>query len=784
MSEYNPNATLLRGIEWLPALAPSITLDAPTKIAAMSLKQVNAQTIGAVRAYVGALPQRGGVYAMEIYNNETAVPANFTNAIFRPGSDVSGVANSAGFWTDQASGVTNIYNSILGASFNPALYIYNNGGGADTYYRGRMTIGAALNGKRILSVQLTVVVQRIVTDNNTVVLAGVHIGSTDYYAINTEPAFGVVSTLQGSFAYNPSTKQPWTVADLAKFDTTGTGNWFVAGNSTPDGGVAVFQAYMTVVYADENRLAFGILDDSASALTANAWNASVVLTPTGGAWTKGSTGYHLYTLRRLTSVGSLVVPELDSGVQVNPARTWLPTLDPTYGYATAMGSALSPVFGILQRTSAPADSVDSQTYVLPVEAHVYNGQAARQEMSAFTVASYTTVKALVKPNTATGNMIVRIKRVSDNVQFGTDVTLTPAAAAALTDQGNGWKLLNLTLGTGASLVGATQYYVEFSDATAGDDGTGTKYWSVLTLDDITQGDTSGFGGTTDAATINGSRLTRYDIPTTLAGVPLPVTNFAATTGSLAIAVPAGAAQAGCEVDHVSYIALSWTATALGANFLRYDIDRSDDGGTTWNRVAQLVTEALAAWNDYEALRSVQECYRIRVVRIDNTPSAWSANQCATVNAQYCELIFVSNWNSALTVAYGRPPLMDYDVLDYTTASGVTAATPVVFAAVFGRDRVVGFQPTERLGISFAVTVRVNMVATPIATGVAAFNALRTLAAAQGNTIPYVCVLDHQGNRWNAMLQIPKGANQEPFSQYKADLVVTEVRTTPLFVTVS
>ena len=41
------------------------------------------------------------------------------------------------------------------------------------------------------------------------------------------------------------------------------------------------------------------------------------------------------------------------------ARSFAPTLDPTYGYATVMGSALTPVFGLIQRTTAPAESVDS-----------------------------------------------------------------------------------------------------------------------------------------------------------------------------------------------------------------------------------------------------------------------------------------------------------------------------------------------------------------------------------------------------------------------------------------
>lgn len=534
MAEYNPNSTPTKGVEWAPALAPGVTLDSGTKVAAMSVLQtVAGQVIANEKVYVGAIPTRQGCYALEVYDNETGVPdiTSLATVQIQPNEDVA-----IGNWTGTpVNSAGNRYQNIDELVLDTSDYISHLSSALLSAYDGRMNgAGLVLTGKRVLAVRWNMAGSCIVGNGAATVAAYTPAGGGANLAFPAfNPLFTTVPTLYtGPWAtYNDQTRKPWTIADIAALDAA-TAYWeiipvFGAGETE----IRVHQVFLDILTITENRLAVGNLNDAASALTQNAWNTAAVLKPDGTAWTKDGAGRHLYTLRRLSATGALVVPGLSNGATPpNPASGFAPTVDPSYGYISAMGAAIPQVFGLVQRTNAPADSVDSQPYTLQVEAKVYSGQSAQQEFSNAAATLYQEIVAMVKPNGAAGDLSIKVKTRAGDVQVGQTITWTAAEVGLLPDAGNGWKVLDRQMSAGGLLAIGTQYYIEFSDATAADDGTGTKYWSILTLDvgDATTGVTAGFGGTTDRGTINGAEADRYDIATKLASIPVPPAGFTAT----------------------------------------------------------------------------------------------------------------------------------------------------------------------------------------------------------------------------------------------------------------
>lgn len=215
--------------------------------------------------------------------------------------------------------------------------------------------------------------------------------------------------------------------------------------------------------------------------------------------------------------------------------------------------------------------------------------------------------------------------------------------------------------------------------------------------------------------------------------------------------------------------MSWTPTSLAASFDSYELQRSEDGSVTWATVATSDTEALADFDDYETPRGIAVLYRVRVIRTDAVTSDWSTTASGSARANKCEIIFTSNISPDLTVAYNRSPELAYSF---------PSAAERQLVPIFGRDYQVAFVPTEDRGVTFGVPLTVNVRTVPPAgaKGVDAFTPLRTLS--QAPDIPYVRVLDYQGNSYYADLNVPDGPTRQPHNIYIANVVVTEVTGTP------
>src|SRR5580765_750330 len=109
MTNWNPNSPGTLGMEWLPTAAGAIAVgvgggNEGSSIAAVSYDQSTSQAIGTIQIANVGIPTRGGIYAVEAYDNETAV----TDAV----TWVDAVANedvSIGTWKTQAGGTSNLY---------------------------------------------------------------------------------------------------------------------------------------------------------------------------------------------------------------------------------------------------------------------------------------------------------------------------------------------------------------------------------------------------------------------------------------------------------------------------------------------------------------------------------------------------------------------------------------------------------------------------------------------------------------------------------------------------
>jgi hypothetical protein len=270
--------------------------------------------------------------------------------------------------------------------------------------------------------------------------------------------------------------------------------------------------------------------------------------------------------------------------------------------------------------------------------------------------------------TTVANLVVTIKRRSDNVQFGGTLTITPAQANAAPDAGNGWKAITGNLTSTGTLAAATQYYIEYS-STAANAGVG---WQVAAVDaNGAVGGLAGYGGTTDRGAANATELDAWDVTGILSTVPAAPSGWAVALNTQTLTASV------CDVLTVQRASMSWTATALGGTFLRYEIQRTEDGGTTWTTIAYVGTESVVAFVDYEAKRGVSAGYRIRVVRSDGAQGDWSTTISVTkATTNNCVLSLVSNYAPTLNVNYDYDPDVAYDFLETNEQVNV---------AVYGRD---------------------------------------------------------------------------------------------------
>jgi hypothetical protein len=786
MPNWNPNTTPTLGLEWFPHTESATSLAAASTAVIQGLPSLAAETIETVDLAVPA-SSASGSFLLEVFASGSEICAAATVDTFRPNQDSLAVQVD-----DGSGGTTNLWQEIDEAVVDTADYIRTINptifGHSYTYKLGTAAFPAS--GRRIVDVRYVFVGEQIADRSTWVVelrkqdaLGPGSPGYVEFFRTSLDKSQGRQTFTASLGPINPFTGRPWTGAQIQTLDSTVAADrlsmrhrW--VDETEPTSEARLYQAYLEVVWVPENRVAWGAAELPVGPVP--SWqrilvrDAADVLT-----WAK-PVGSFSYLLRRIqppttpgatignpirAAEGSISWRWLDSGEQPPTGmESYLPTLDAN-GCVVDLGAVRTRAYGLVPALAGVVPSGDAQPFAT-YDFSTTSISGTQQQFSGAAAASYDFIRTLLyfPPGLVPAFPLDIEVFVFGGAKVGGTLTLSAADLAALPLVGDqGLRLVEGFLSAPAVLAAATQYAFEFTSIGSG------PVPAVLTtnLDGLGwPGPT--YGGATDAALPSALLDVDADIPFTISSSPTPPADFATSIQTQALT---GSGE-GCSVDDLEYVEATWTATALGADFDRYELRRSEDGGTTWQTIATIATEATTTFDDYEGLRGVAACYQVRVIRLsDGVASTWSAQSCETPQPIDCELLFVSNVDPTLNVGYIDQTPRSYDFLD---------AGAKVLYPVFGRDRQVAFAPLERLGDRWTINLIVSAVSTPVPEGRRVFDEILDISLA---AIPYVAVLDSDGNRWLGCLQVPEGSRTEPGKLYVVPATITETTTVPTVVAI-
>jgi hypothetical protein len=593
---------------------------------------------------------------------------------------------------------------------------------------------------------------------------------------------------------NPVTGVPWTAADVQAFDG---GDWVVRITSfASSGGTApVLISYELLVdYIDpDNRVAVGVWTRPAVQASGLVTTDDLVTMPGGTAgWAKASGVSYVAGLR--VANDALTYPNAPA----TPDTKWLAgyaKVDPSDPIEAPPGSGLEAEvytldgYGLYRSSSGPDErlpallmrdgatvSQDSQLYVRNNDGpnggmfNVTPTATYGQRFTAPASASYIGVVANVWLDTPTVDttLTVEVRRVSDNVLMGGTLSITAAEFLALPaiEGGGNWRRLSDFLTSAAVLVSGTQYEIRFACT-----GTGGR-WQLPSAFQI-GGESIGFGGTTGLAVLNGGGSpvgqTGYDIPVVITQQPDAPLNVTATAELVSTRY---GKDCFCEADGYEVVTVRWQQPAL-ANFDRLTIERLMDGETEWHLVGTM-PEDDDAWTDREVPRDHAVRYRLTNYVSGGGFSTSVETPWATPASRGCHLVFTSNDAPEMTVVYGFEPHVDFPMLDFDADQ---------LLPIDGADFFLVLREAETRGIGVIVRLIINFERQPCDdTGKplgmqALFEPIRR--AARWPNIPYVCVLDHDGNRMFAHVSLDRATRDMPGNRYYCDATLTPLTASPV-----
>ena len=779
MTAWNPNAPELLGPEWMPVVSAAGVLGSDAACFAQTLNSTAAETINTVVVSIPTIATAGR-YILEVYEAGQEIAGAVTTSTYRPNED-SAVFNVE----NQAAAVVNLYQSVDEAVLDTADYVENTNstifGNTWTY---KLDTAAWAAARRVTAMRWVSVGRQV---------AGQHEWE---FAIRKQTA-GFLRVLRTAYAsaagqftatahlgeMNPFTGAPWLEAEIESFDSTVAADRLSLrfGLAAPVDAASVarlYQTYLEIDWVAENRVAYGVADVAAG-LSVGSFTLQ---TPAGvDNWAKANGQAYTFVLRRIpqvgnpddpqagplgTSVGNVSWAYMDDQGGGLPtamlAASYAPTLDPG-GYITTLGAALTRGFGIYMVTTGLAAGADGiygtfgSTWVTsPPSSFTQTFTPGANHTYEAVVLVVSWGDAAVPPTSA---LTARIRRTSDAVQLGGDGTFTVAEFAAADKSAQGWAVATITLASAAALISGTEYELTLEGSSVDI----TSAWYIAVGYFAFGVSLPSWAGTTNhwATSTNGDQFAL------LADLPPVPPNFAAAIATQALTGDG----TNCSVDSMQYVALTWTPNVNTA-FSEYQIERSLDGGVTWEQIATLSDIASASFADYEGTRGVVATYRIRqVAYLLVVPSPWSASVTATPQAVGCEVLFTSNEQPALNVAYiDEGGERVYELQD---------SDRVVLHPIVDRDGQVALQPTEHLGDRWVMQLVVNAVTAPSVPGRTVFDELEDLSRAD---IPHVTVLDSDGNRWIALLQVPRVTRREPGALYVGEAIVTTLAFAPTPVT--
>lgn len=811
---WNPRTPDEIGLPWFAAKEPSTPLDGEYVAACAVLDSEVSETIGSVWVFCSAdatsTPLEDG-WELEVYDTGNLDGGAVTETVFRPSADAWNVDLSG--WDGASTVTSNLYALIDESANTPDTYgtpsrpVWDGdwisptfGQAAEgTFYFG--SVQGTFTTEQILTVKLRAYAQELIS---LAFVSGAPI--TPYLRYNGNRYLGDPVMVSGDAAdYQlvehtwescPWTRAAWKISDVEDFDQlvgVAEAGWIIGATGSSNNTVVIYRGELVVEAAERDpRVIVGSLTDT----DRTGWVEIPLLNKVTGAtanWSKLAGARYLLVLRRRTGTGFVWWRALDSGESMPHCwQSGRPQVDRKLRLVGLSDGNLAqfgdldrtPAYAVLLEKSTGGFSVDSQPYVS--EGGDTSGRLGFDQDWPAVWTGQTLEQRITTPGGDRAYPFVQAMLAVESPDTTADLTITLRAASApntviatctvspseLEDPTNRFQRFGAfwDSGTSPTLTGSTQYLVRFASTAARDEGWRVQVLSTSLLtnpggppsgvEDVTAGGGSGL------LKVNNATYGTLDAAVTLHTTPTAPSNFLA-------------AEAG-EVECIDWVELTWTATALGDDFLRYEIERSSDAGATWECVARVTSEATAAYDDYLAPRNEQSLYRLRVVRQDRSPSAWTASQAATPTMECCGWVFAHNDHPSLVQWYDGFGEHAWEFLEN-----------VETIQLHGRDYQVAVRELEDRGDRWKASLliaAVNGAATPVAqpsaTGRQAFDDLLVLCGNKRDrttgdkvTVDYVAVLDKDGNRWLASIETPSGVRQEG-DLYVLDIVVTEVAAEP------
>lgn len=814
---WNPGAPeCVYGIQWFPKSEPTRRVAGDIDLLGSVLHSTVTETIDSVWLALGTFTPFGSAIRktgafVEIYDASNLGVASKLRSVFRPAADahnyqaygwgqVLSPSISPPTQTDLYRFVNNATRTAgtwpSGVSVDDNTLIFPTFGRACTYGATYSGLSGTFTGKRILSVELHLNVAEYV-DLAFVSAAGfkpfLQIGGAGTFFGPTK----TVSSRDGSvdvvatFHRNPRTGCPWFVSELEDFETGGTsytGVTILSTGSSNNLGV-IQQMWLEVVYEDvETREAIGCI--SPIGLTAG-WNEATLLQPDGTpSWSKAASTDYLFT------VGSGKALGLSASANYVDVRYLLGDEAPPHVWSFAEVSLRSRTLrpdsyseegngglSILLEDNGGAISEDSQPYMSVNNdiaegeqnywTRVNSGQTLQQEFTPTANDDLSWFRLLVRQEDVDveASLTIAVRRRSDSSLISSLESITSDDLLPPRFGPPGWQVVEGEFATPASVVSATQYYVEIASA-----ATQGQAWEVQVLSALLVGDDGGppagvedalFGNGTDQATVDG---TEYDELT------VAVTVHTQSDG------PSNVTAVEVEDDTcLSHVLIGWTPPTLPAEcaFALTEIERYDARSGEWERIAEITDESVDQFTDYEFRRGVETTYRIRVRREDGSPSEWTEATPLTVEMDCCGYVFASNAAPELAVWAD-------DAVDGTRE--YEFPENVELLELSGRNYAVEFHELEFRGTRFSTVLilasegGVNGTEPTTTPGVRVFEAiLEKFRPSLGATLPYITVTTKDGDRWFASVKTPRGTRLELEGTYLQVVDVVETTDVPYVV---
>ena len=819
MGDYNPNAPLIVGNEWVPLRDPGFHPDNTTEYGTTFHIDHSASAVTGYYYIRDNVPnQMNGVTDLiSVYTAGTEDDTGPIQQVIIPAVAVSFTG----------SGMSGTINGLLNPSDDSTVTVtegdpsQQNIGinfGVDAYQ-------AQLQGKRILNVEFLLQMAGLPENmaSNTDVngaaisavvmrtLAGGTAGLETISTVFTGPRFiTLVSELQSiplgdvnlfwSTASVPSFGNkafPWRWEELNNFSLAGIPNdrlvlRIAFFNPSGAGTVDIGYAAMRVTYCEERRLMYGadnvhpnfgfnnyapgprpvqLLSPAfaaPSALTPGDYTVTVSHRLYGdeSAYSRSRTAPTLYGITEYQSVvkqrGKLVRQSLN--------------IDDTFSVET------TDFLPQLTLHTAAGIVTGSHAYGQLVEAPVYGSITAAQTIAS-TLASgggvtYPQVRFYARRFGGT--------TVSLQLSNGTStVTITPADFDLLDEIADGWKEVTLRFSSAPTSAGlASTWTFSAAGEVAG------NRWEILGANGVSPSAPQNIGpatyqapsGSTQALTWKSPNVTGAAADTT-ADVAIMFSQDPPTIIDLAVnmqTLELTQVDDTCNIDNaciptgVRYLRVTWSAPAItGASV---ELQRMD-AETDWQTIMlQTSSASVTGFSDYEARVGEVSSYRIRVINTRDFVGSWSATVTGTITSPGVTmtgsgsgmLIMTSNIDPTAALAYS----MVWDSAPIEPFTFIEAGEQT-FQQFYGRDFQVAFRPLERGGEQFDRTILVQAASVTRAK-LANMTNLRDLAWAD---LPYVCVRDELGNRWFANVLVPTGTIQHKRRIYLAQIRITETTDT-------